>query len=713
MKKIISLLLSALLVTTLFTALPFTADAAETDSAKTGNGDNYCYPLDIDLSGGSAAIGKDTYDYLVGLMKSGYFNGVLKANTADEYIITFADGADILLTPTRIYTYDYEYAPSYSIELQGDYIQNPVNFIFAENQIYQSHVDLTLPEVGSAWDFAAMQAELTPTGYDWNLGRFTVTEGVWYDHWGLSMFDTFEGGEQYFVEFTLAPNDNYYFTMNSEAVIHVPGMERGIYLKPLYMNADGSVHYGNGNDQIRFVGGEPHSITVNQGYADVNGKVVTEAVPGQLVTVRLLKEAVGDNMYVVMGSDKAFSADVEVSASEAVGDHFFYMPKHDVTVDFTYDAEEQLDLVWDLYNGAVTVSDDHTQRSVALGAYNLLHQAAEKTEYVDADTYYDIDGNGSYDIKRRRNVFSLMSTNSLTNNIKLQPGGEETLYYSVRSITIQVKQPVKHKITVSGGVASAKCDAFANDYVITEAYEGETVFVMPNATDIDDDSYVAQFSMRATSNDVEIDDEAGISFTMPDKDVTVRLDYDCCTQDVSVFDFRYAYSVTLTDDGTGPRSEVYGVSMLIRLLATGREEVSESACRYDLNADGIMDIEQNSNDNSYTLLGTHSLQGDGMTLTLSREQSWTLPIRTLYLVLHTPAPPLRGDVNFDGKVTIEDATLIQLHLAEFLNPNNGPLIDETDPEWFYRADANNDGRISIMDVTAIQRCVAEIEELMP
>lgn len=138
MKKIISLLLSALLVTTLFTAFPLMAGAVETNSAKAGNGDNYCYPLDIDLSGGSAAIGKDTYDYLVGLMKSGYFNGVLKANTADEYIITFADGADILLTPTRISTYDYEYAPSYSIELQGDYIQTPVNFIFAENQIYQS-----------------------------------------------------------------------------------------------------------------------------------------------------------------------------------------------------------------------------------------------------------------------------------------------------------------------------------------------------------------------------------------------------------------------------------------------------------------------------------------------------------------------------------------------------------------------------------------------
>ena len=78
-----------------------------------------------------------------------------------------------------------------------------------------------------------------------------------------------------------------------------------------------------------------------------------------------------------------------------------------------------------------------------------------------------------------------------------------------------------------------------------------------------------------------------------------------------------------------------------------------------------------------------------------------------------PEPPKRGDVNFDGKVTIEDATSIQRHLAGFLNENNGPLIDESDPEWLYRADANNDGKLNVRDVTAIQRFLAGTEELMP
>lgn len=792
MKKIISLLLSALLVTTLFTALPVSVSAAQPDrngfdfkdrdaavydiyveygtaynvmtgkevtSARAGEklrvepnkmprfkiflsyySDNVvldetdwsftmpdknvgiymnydvAYPLNIDLSSSFAVIGSDTYNYLVDLIQSGELSATSIENPPSahpEYYINFSDGADVRLTYNQIYTYDYDYAPIYSIIVNSNRKYNPINFIFSQNRIYNMDVDLTIPAVGSAWDFATMRAEIVPTVEGANAGNFTVSDAYWYDHWGLSVFETFEGNGEYFVEFTVTPEDGYYLTYTSEIVLHAEGY-RDITLEPLSIESDGSVIYGNGDYQYRLVGGEPHSITVNEGYAMVDGKVVTEAVPGQYVVVHISKDAVGDNMYVVMGSDAAYSSDVEVNASEEIGRFYFYMPDHDVTVGFTYESEEQLDLVWDLYNGAVTVSDDHTQKSIALGVYNVLHKAAAKTEYVSGGTYYDIDGNGSYDIKQQgRNVFSLTETNSLTNNIKLQPEPDQTLYYAVRSVTIQVKEPVKHRITVSGGVASSKEGDFANNYVITEAYEGETVYVMPNVIDIDDDSYVAQFSMRATSNDVDIDDEAGISFTMPDKDVNVRLDYDCYTQDDSIMDFRYDDTVTLTDDGTGPRSEVYGVSMLIRLLAAGSEEVSEGVCRYDLNADGIMDIEQNSNDNSYTLLSTNSLPEDGMTLTLSREQSWTLPIRALYLVLNVPTPPLRGDVDFDGKVTIEDATLIQRHFAEFLNPNNGPLIDETVPEWFYRADANNDGKFNIRDVTAIQRCVAGFEELMP
>ena len=67
-----------------------------------------------------------------------------------------------------------------------------------------------------------------------------------------------------------------------------------------------------------------------------------------------------------------------------------------------------------------------------------------------------------------------------------------------------------------------------------------------------------------------------------------------------------------------------------------------------------------------------------------------------------------GDVNNDGVVTIDDATVIQRFLAEYLDENDNPLIDVTDATAVMIADTNRDGKISIRDVTEIQRFLAEI-----
>ena len=57
----------------------------------------------------------------------------------------------------------------------------------------------------------------------------------------------------------------------------------------------------------------------------------------------------------------------------------------------------------------------------------------------------------------------------------------------------------------------------------------------------------------------------------------------------------------------------------------------------------------------------------------------------------------KGDVSGDGAVTIEDITLIQRALAEFV---------EFTPEQLELADFNNDGAITIRDITAMQRFIA-------
>ena len=82
------------------------------------------------------------------------------------------------------------------------------------------------------------------------------------------------------------------------------------------------------------------------------------------------------------------------------------------------------------------------------------------------------------------------------------------------------------------------------------------------------------------------------------------------------------------------------------------------------------------------------------------------------MVLYTPEEadePLIGDVNGDGQITIDDATMLQRHLAEFTNEDGSAIIDETDADLFKRCDVDGDGKLKIMDVTHIQRKVAEFE----
>lgn len=60
---------------------------------------------------------------------------------------------------------------------------------------------------------------------------------------------------------------------------------------------------------------------------------------------------------------------------------------------------------------------------------------------------------------------------------------------------------------------------------------------------------------------------------------------------------------------------------------------------------------------------------------------------------------LRGDVDMNGSVTVDDATLLQRYLSEMTTLNS---------EQLRAADADKNGKVNINDVTAIQRAVAEL-----
>ncbi len=60
---------------------------------------------------------------------------------------------------------------------------------------------------------------------------------------------------------------------------------------------------------------------------------------------------------------------------------------------------------------------------------------------------------------------------------------------------------------------------------------------------------------------------------------------------------------------------------------------------------------------------------------------------------------LIGDVNFDGRITVSDATEIQMHIAEMIKLSSNALI---------AADVDKDGNISVKDATCVQCYVVEL-----
>ena len=69
--------------------------------------------------------------------------------------------------------------------------------------------------------------------------------------------------------------------------------------------------------------------------------------------------------------------------------------------------------------------------------------------------------------------------------------------------------------------------------------------------------------------------------------------------------------------------------------------------------------------------------------------------------------PLIGDVDGSGVVDIDDALLLQKHIAKYTDGGR-PLIDESDEAMMNIADVNRDGILSVSDVTMIQQYIAGI-----
>lgn len=83
-------------------------------------------------------------------------------------------------------------------------------------------------------------------------------------------------------------------------------------------------------------------------------------------------------------------------------------------------------------------------------------------------------------------------------------------------------------------------------------------------------------------------------------------------------------------------------------------------------------------------------------------------VAVIYTPVEEEIQPVIGDIDGDGTVTINDATELQRHLAEFKNEDGSYIVNESDPISFEIADYDLDKKISIFDATAIQKYLAEM-----
>ena len=125
----------------------------------------------------------------------------------------------------------------------------------------------------------------------------------------------------------------------------------------------------------------------------------------------------------------------------------------------------------------------------------------------------------------------------------------------------------------------------------------------------------------------------------------------------------------------------------------------------------VSDSDNNINVATNLAEGEYTDQVSGATFTVSGGKLTGTVKAGKVVVLYTPEEdtPLIGDVNGDGEITVDDATMLQRHLAEYTNDDGSAIIDETDIDLFTRCDVDGDDRLTIKDVTHIQCKIAEFE----
>lgn len=90
---------------------------------------------------------------------------------------------------------------------------------------------------------------------------------------------------------------------------------------------------------------------------------------------------------------------------------------------------------------------------------------------------------------------------------------------------------------------------------------------------------------------------------------------------------------------------------------------------------------------------------------INNSNIYTAPLITIH-TQPVQSPILKGDVNFDGRITTVDATLV---LTEVARLNEG-LPGTFTPQQFQAADMNNDNRLTVIDASLILQLCRELSK---
>lgn len=614
-------------------------------------------PLDIDFSC-SSVVPLAAKEYVFLAFSSGLY-AYCTEQDSDKGVCTYdldQNGTD----DVRISRYQAEKLPTASIarsiaftKTGADY--SPVTFLFAENVIRSARLYLTLPAAGDSYDYNTDKAEVYPE----SEAQYTVKEAHWFNEWGIAP-DRFEGGGKYFAEITLHPNDGCAFTAGCKVLVNGAPAVDGTSAINYELKNDGDLLIYT---RSFYIPGEAHAIHIHNGRAfeyegeALSFRAIHEAKAGDKVWVGISTDDLSDDEFAVQGTVRYSSNEVTF---EGEAQQYFIMPDEDVTIDVTCETRKQYNCVMDLRNGEVyhAVPDGGSPTSQDYGIYVALLDLSKNKEYGYSAEYnknwyrFDLDGDGGYDIAKIENEYFLLDTSSLsspTGQLTLSFERGDCIYFPVRSLTVIFADPTvqKHKINVSGGVAVAGSEQ------VTEAYAGESVYLVPDMNDLAYDEYVVQRSFIAVTDDAEICDEGDTFFVMPDKDVAVKVTYEKAKLLTGVMDLRSGtYTAAQSPDGIGAKSERYGMYFILsELVQRQKSEFNEQTNRfyfeYDIDNYGGYDIGYDDASGTFTLLEGNSLRpaSGRITLALPQSEYYTVPMERLTILL-------AGDEQTPHKITV-------------------------------------------------------------